>query len=251
MTDRRDGLVRFSEPNPGVVATAPLPASDGLSTFRATYRAEIPDDYSAHLHFALVVIVCLAVAVTCLILLEDMHWPELLCVPLTFVAANLVEYHAHRGPMHHPLRGLRLIYRRHVQQHHRFFRGAAMSINNDEDMRVTLFPLVMLAFFFGLIALPIGLLVLALTTVNAALLYVATAVLYYLCYECIHLAVHLPHGHWARRIPGIEARLIYHRLHHDPRYMSQCNFNISFPLADRLYGTRHRAGGERHPPPSA
>ena len=116
-------------------------------------------------------------------------------------------------------------------------------------MRVTLFPLIMLVFFFGLIALPIGIGVLLLTTPNTALLYVATAVLYYLAYECVHLAVHLPDDHWARRIPGVEARMVYHRLHHDPRYMSQCNFNISFPLADRLYGTARFPPSDSPTPP--
>jgi len=31
-----------------------------------------------------------------------------------------------------------------------------------------------------------------------------------------------------------------HRTHHDPRRMAHANFNISYPLCDRVFGTLRR-----------
>jgi sterol desaturase/sphingolipid hydroxylase (fatty acid hydroxylase superfamily) len=31
-----------------------------------------------------------------------------------------------------------------------------------------------------------------------------------------------------------------HRLHHDPRRMALCNFNITYPLGDWLFGSLRR-----------
>lgn len=180
---------------------------------------------------------CLTVLTGSLLALDGVGSLDWMAVPSTFLAANLVEYHAHRGPMHHPTPGLRLVYQRHVHQHHRFFRGAAMGIDAPQDTRVVLFPLVLVGFFFGLIALPIGIGLFLLAGPNPAFLYVATLALYYLSYESLHAVVHLPETHWINRIRWVAQRKAYHRRHHDPRWMSQCNFNISFPIADYLYGT--------------
>jgi hypothetical protein len=51
---------------------------------------------------------------------------EWLAVPLSLFYANLSEYLGHRFPMHRPLPGLALVYKRHSGQHHRFFSDQAM-----------------------------------------------------------------------------------------------------------------------------
>src|SRR3954469_17491218 len=204
-----------------------------LAAFRAQTRTdEVGPRYSGVLHFAFVNAAALAVIAFAAARLERPRW-SLLTVPVTFLYANLVEWLAHRGPMHAPKRLLGLVYRRHTLLHHAFFRADEMSIDSPRDFKLVLFPPVLLIFFFGAIALPSGLLLGALLGPNVAALFVITAMAYYLLYEWLHLAYHL--GDRAPRLIGPLRR--HHAAHHDPRNMTRGNFNITFPICDRLFGT--------------
>src|SRR5437764_8542615 len=129
-----------------------------LAAFRAQTRTdEVGPRYSGVLHFAFVNATALAVIAFAAARLERPRW-SLLTVPITFLYANLVEWLAHRGPMHAPKRLLGLVYRRHTLLHHAFFTHEAMQLEGTRDFKMVLFPPVLLIFFFGLFALPIGLL---------------------------------------------------------------------------------------------
>ena len=204
-----------------------------LAAFRAQARAEeVGPRYSGVLHLAFVNATALAVIALAAAQLDRPRW-SLLTVPITFLYANLVEWLAHRGPMHAPRRLLGLVYRRHTLLHHAFFSAEQMSLDSSRDFKLVLFPPVLLIFFFGLIALPCGLLLAALAGRNVAALFVITAMAYYLLYEWLHLAYHLGAG--APRFIAPLRR--HHARHHDPRAMTRGNFNITFPICDRLFGT--------------
>jgi sterol desaturase/sphingolipid hydroxylase (fatty acid hydroxylase superfamily) len=203
-----------------------------LAAFRANARAEVGPRYSGVLHFAFVNVASLTVIGFAAAQLDRPRW-ALLTVPVTFLYANLVEWLAHRGPMHAPRRLLGLVYRRHTLLHHAFFTEDAMSLDSARDFKMVLFPPVLLVFFFGVIALPSGLVLAAVAGRNVAALFVITAMGYYLLYEWLHLAYHL-----GDRAPRFIAPLRrHHALHHDPRDMTRGNFNITFPICDRLFGT--------------
>jgi len=70
--------------------------------------------------------------------------------------------------------------------------------------------------------------------------FLASGVFYYVHYEVLHTAYHLPEGHWlAQR--GLVRRLRWlHQTHHDPALMTRYNFNITWPLCDWLFGTLKR-----------
>ena len=204
-----------------------------LAEFRARARAEnLGPRYSGLLHFGFVNALALAVIVAAASQLRQPRW-ALLTVPITFFYANLVEYFAHKGPMHRPVQRLRLVYQRHTLLHHNFFTAQAMELESTRDFKMVLFPPVLLVFFFGLFALPIGLLLRALAGTNVAALFVITAMAYYLLYEWLHLAYHA--GAKAPRL--IDPLRRHHADHHDPRAMTSHNFNITFPICDRLFGT--------------
>lgn len=204
-----------------------------LAAFRATARAEqVGAHYSGVLHFAFVNAAAFAVIGLAAAQIHQPGW-TLLTVPVTFLYANLVEWLAHRGPMHAPKRLLRLVYQRHTLLHHAFFTAEQMSLESSRDFKLVLFPPVLLVFFFGFVALPTGLLLSVVAGTNVAALFVVTAMTYYLLYEWMHLAYHL--GDRAPRF--IEARRRHHAAHHDPRNMTRGNFNITFPICDRLFGT--------------
>jgi len=199
-----------------------------LDEFRARARAEnLGPHYSGVLHFAFVNALALAVLVAAAAQLERPRW-SLLTVLVTFLYANLVEYLAHKGPMHRRTRGLGLVFQRHTLLHHQFFTAQAMEAQSRDDFKMVLFPPVLLIFFFGLFALPVSLGLKLIFGANVAALFVITAMAYYLLYEWLHLSYHLGLGGPLRR---------HHRAHHDPDAMTTRNFNITFPICDRLFGT--------------
>lgn len=209
--------------------------------FRRRYRREfVPARYSGALHLLFTFGVGVALTAICLLQLADVRALEWLAVPLTAIYVNLAEYWGHRGPMHHLTRGLRMVYERHTCQHHRFFTVDDMTIDSLRDLRAVLFPPVLMSFFLAAFALPAALLLAWFTTPNVGWLFAATSLFYFLNYEFLHLAYHLPERYAVARWPLVGKLRWLHRAHHDPRLMASRNFNISYPLGDWLFGTLHR-----------
>ena len=200
---------------------------------RARLRRGIGARYSGALHFAFTSAVALAVIAVALSRLREPSPLAFATVPLTFLYANFVEWRAHRGPMHRKVRGLSLVHERHALQHHAFFTSADMEIDSGRDFKMVLFPPVLIVFFFGLFAVPVGFALRLAFGTNVAALFVATAMGYFLLYEWLHLAYHLP-----VHLPGIERLRKHHAAHHDPRLMTRSNFNITFPICDAIFGTK-------------
>src|SRR6266851_1915254 len=174
-----------------------------LGETRAAARAEIGPLYSGLLHFAFTNLVGLGVIAYAAAQVREPRW-SLLTVPVTFLYANAVEYFLHKGPMHHRAPLLRMLHARHTVLHHSVFTHDAMKVESARDFKLVLFPAWLVVFFFGL--------------------FVVTAMAYFLLYEWFHLAAHLGFGR-------------HHAAHHDPRAMTAHNFNITFPICDKLFGT--------------
>lgn len=221
-----------------------MPTPLSIQQFRERHRAQHGGShYPGRAHLAFTSLASLALIAASVALVRSPHPLELATVPVTFVFANLVEYLAHRGPMHHRRRGLGLVHTRHTLQHHRFYTREAMACESASDFQMILFPPVMLLFFFGGAAVPVGLLLYWLATANVALLFTATAMAYYLTYEILHLAYHVDDAAWLARAPGMRLLRQRHALHHDPALMTACNFNVTFPIFDRVFGTSRDAAG--------
>lgn len=209
--------------------------------FRAEYRAKyIGRWYSGWLHFAFTTAGSLAVVLFAATRVRQPSWKELLVLPAGFLLANAAEYFGHQGPMHRLQRYLGLIFRRHSVEHHHFFTDDEMSYESSRDFKMVLFPPVMLLFFLGGIATPIAVLFFLLVSPNAGWLFVAVGVGYYLTYEWLHFAYHLPEDTFVGRLEPVRVLRQHHRIHHDLALMTRCNFNITFPICDLLFGTIHR-----------
>lgn len=223
-------------------ATANPDALPGkVATYREEYRREhVSRAYRGRLHLAFTITACIAVIGWCLAGLRNVAPWEWVTVPLTILYANLVEYFGHRGPMHHPRPGLKVIFERHARQHHRFFRDDAMAFDGPRDYKAVLFPSVLIVFYMAGFALPVGLLIDWLVSRNVALLFVTTAVAYFLNYELLHFAYHAPSGSWMARLPLMNRLRRLHTLHHRPELMQRYNFNITYPIGDWLFGTLYR-----------
>jgi hypothetical protein len=214
---------------------------EAVARYRDEYRdREIPAGYDGRAHLAFTFGVGSLALWLCLMQLEQVRPLEWLTVPLAFLYANFSEYLGHRFPMHRPFHGLGLVYRRHAGQHHRFFNHQAMPLDDLRDLRAVLFPPSLVIFFFGVFALPVWFALAALVSSNVAWLFVATGLAYFLNYEILHLAYHLPPEHWLSRRWLVRKLGWLHRTHHDPRRMAHANFNITYPVCDWLFSTlRH------------
>jgi len=213
-----------------------------VRAFRARYLEEhVGPRYNGWLHFATTSIGSLAAIAVAVSRVRSPSRAELAAVPLFFLIANLGEYFGHRGPMHHRKRGpLKIIFERHTQQHHHFYTHDAMAADTPRDFQMVLFPPAMLIFFLGFLATPIGLVLGFLGTPNLGWLFGATAMSYFLTYEWLHWSYHQPHTSWIGRNPLVRVLRRHHTIHHDLRRMTSVNFNITFPIADRIFGTSAR-----------
>jgi hypothetical protein len=235
------------------MATQTIP--ERVKTFREEYRRKyVGPRYSGRAHFAFTSLGALAAIGFSLSRLDAVRPLEWLTVPAVFLLGNVVEFLGHRGPMHHRRRGLRLLFQRHTEQHHRFFTHEALAYESARDVKMVLFPPVLLLFFLGAIATPLAALCFALVTPNVGWLFAASAVGYYLTYEWLHFCHHLPPEHPVARLPLMARLRRHHQAHHDPSKMQRYNFNITVPFSDWLFGTAWRPGapsGVDQPEPSS
>jgi hypothetical protein len=213
------------------------PVSRAREAFR---RNRIPENYSGPLHLATVIGFSLLVATGSFVMLEDVKLAEWLTIPLTFLYSNVAEYLGHRGPMHHKTRWLAGIFQRHTVEHHSFFTDEAISFDSSRDYRAVLFPPVLLMFFFGFFAVPAGAILYLLVSPNVCFLFVFTAILYYLNYELFHFSYHLDPQSRIGRLRLIRTLRENHVNHHNRSLMTHYNFNITYPICDRLFRTLYR-----------
>lgn len=208
---------------------------------RARFReTRIPGHYSGRLHLATIFGFGTLVAAVSVLMLDGVKPLEWLTIPLTFLYGNLSEYLGHRGPMHRKTRFLEGVFQRHTVEHHAFFTDEAASFDSSRDYRAVLFPPILLVFFFGGFAAPVGALLYFLVSPNVCFLFVFTAILYYMNYELFHFAYHSDPDSWLGRLGIIRRLRRHHLLHHNTRLMTRCNFNITYPICDRLFGTLYK-----------
>ena len=218
------------------------PTLSEVRAFRARHlEAHVGPRYNGWLHFATTSVGSLAAIAFAVSRVRSPSLIELASIPIFFLIANLGEYFGHRGPMHHRARGaLSILFERHTQQHHRYYTHDAMAADSPRDFQMVLFPPVMLVFFLGFVATPIGLFIGFIFGANFGWLFAATAISYFLTYEWLHWSYHQPDTSFVGRLGFIRRLRQHHQLHHDLRRMTTVNFNITFPIADRIFGTNAR-----------
>jgi hypothetical protein len=209
--------------------------------FRNEYRQRsVGPHYRGWLHFAFTTVSALIVIVFAAAHARGVRPAEWTVLPLALIFANAGEYFGHKGPMHRPARGLKLLFQRHTREHHHFFTSEAMHYESSRDFKMVLFPPAMLLFFLGLLATPVAALLFVLVSANAGWLFVAVGVGYFLTYEWLHFAYHLHPASWVGRLPIMGALRRHHARHHDLRLMGKYNFNITFPICDWIFRTAWR-----------
>ncbi|MFV8752447.1 fatty acid hydroxylase family protein [Nannocystaceae bacterium ST9] len=212
-----------------------------VRAFREDYKRErVPAGYRGWLHLAFTTAVCLGAIAISLARVGEVSWSAWLTVPIAWAFANLVEYGMHRGPLHQLGPFTARLYKRHTSEHHRYFSRELMAIDEPRDIHATIFPPWMALVFVGLIGVPAALLVAWVLGADVGLIFYAAIVAYYLNFEWMHLALHVPAHWWLARLPLVAWAREHHGLHHDPARMRRANFNFAYPLGDWLFGTFER-----------
>ena len=206
--------------------------------YRREYRSRIAGWYNGWVHVAVIYAIGLAALFIDLTNLHAPAWWEWLTVPAVFLLCNLFEWVLHRHVMHRPssVRALRAIYTRHTLMHHQFFTDREMRFADHRDWRVTVFPPYALVVFM-LMSIPPALLLGAVVSANAGWLLMATTTGFYLLYEFMHFCCHVEENRLVRACPLVNTIRRHHAAHHDQSIMMERNMNLTFPIADWLFGT--------------
>ena len=206
---------------------------------RAQIVAHLPARYNPTLHLAIPAMIGLCVLIVAIVRVQTnaLRPIELLSIPITLFASFAFEWRAHKSILHRRQPLLGLLYARHELYHHVIFTDRDMAVKSRREWWFVLMPAYAVVLIFLTMVLPIAFIIEQFVTTNVAMFVTITSMVFFLSYEWLHLAYHLPLEHPIARL-GIIAKLReHHRRHHEPRLMKRWNFNVTVPLFDWLYGT--------------
>ncbi|MGA6929728.1 MAG: sterol desaturase family protein [Pseudolabrys sp.] len=206
--------------------------------FRQEYRSRIIGWYDGYFHIAIIYAMGAAAFYVYVQHIHNVSWIEWLTVPLTFLFTNVFEWAVHKYIMHRPvnIKGLRAIYERHTLNHHQFFTDDEMRFRDHKDWRVTVFPPYALVVFI-LMSLPAAAVIGTIFSPNVGWLFMSVTTGMYLIYEFMHFCCHVDENWFVRSCPFVNTLRRHHTAHHNARLMMETNMNLTFPIADWLFGT--------------
>ena len=203
--------------------------TDRQKAFRQEYRSRIVGWYDGYIHILIIYAIGWAAFYVYVAHIRNVTWLEWLTIPLAFLFTNIFEWAVHRFIMHRPvnIKGLRAIYERHTLNHHQFF---------PKDWRVTVFPPYALVVFI-LMSIPPAVVLGLVATPNVGWLFMGVTTGMYLIYEFMHFCCHVDENWFVRHCPFVNTLRRHHTAHHNARLMMEVNMNLTFPIADCLFGT--------------
>lgn len=226
----------IAPPGEGPAATGTEKAEDTHERRRASIVANIPGWYNPVVHLAIPTVIGLALSVAAALRIQGLRWYELLIVPITVFAAFGFEWRAHKFILHRRRPLLGLLYVRHELMHHVIYTYERMAMKSRRELWLILMPAYAIVLVFAMV-LPVALVVARLLGENTALLMVIASMAFFLSYEWLHMAYHMPDDSVIGRLGIIRRLREQHRRHHDPRLMKRWNFNVTFPVFDVILGT--------------
>tara|TARA_X000000950_G_C13745602_1_gene590401 strand:+ start:70 stop:753 length:684 start_codon:yes stop_codon:yes gene_type:complete len=214
-----------------------------VETFRENFRANnIPWWYVPELHVGTNIVIILAVLGYSFYNVENLTLMESLTIPLMLIGGNFFVWIFHKYPLHRPFKIMPMAYKIHTLAHHHFFTDEAIIYRDKKDFIILFFPIHFVLPVNGILFPTLGYFSIkyGVLAPNVAHLIVAMAAVYLVLYEVFHFVSHLPEGSKILRIPIFKNAWVHHRHHHTKKLMGKYNFNIVFPLFDRLFKTYYR-----------
>jgi hypothetical protein len=206
--------------------------------FRKEYRSRIAGWYNGYFHIVVIYLMGGAALAYYIQHITAVQWWEWLTIPLVFLLCNVFEWVVHRYVMHRPTKvpGLRAVYSRHTLNHHQFFTDSEMRFRDHKDWRVTVFPPFALV-TFTIMSIPPALVLGLLISANVGWMVISTTTAMYLIYEFMHFCCHVDENWFVRNCPFVNTLRRHHFAHHNTRLMMETNMNLTFPIADWMFGT--------------
>ena len=90
---------------------------------------------------------------------------------------------------------------------------------------------------FILMSLPSGLLLAWLVSLNVGMLMICMTTGMYLVNEFMHFCCHLEENWFVGHCPFVNTLRCHHTAHYNSHLMMEVNMNLTFPVADSLFGT--------------
>jgi sterol desaturase/sphingolipid hydroxylase (fatty acid hydroxylase superfamily) len=203
---------------------------------RDELRRWIPKGYSPVLHLAgMYGAGIAAMAWLAATYLSGMPVAHLLAVPGILATASFLEYAGHRWLMHTRRPWLPQAWDAHMGRHHHYYRADAPSWDTARDIWLILFSPLDVLILCAILVAPFALLRWAVSPSSWALILV-TSIAYFLAYEALHLAFHVPESHWICRVGPLAALRTRHLRHHRLAD-THANYGVVVSLWDRLFGT--------------
>ena len=210
----------------------------GSAAYRSFFRNHLAGKMNGNL-YVLANLSLLVVIIAALALAIPKYEPYfLLLLPGYFMFVNGVEYVLHRFPMHHKTAGFMVVYE-HVTTHHNFYANKDFYFEEPRDYYAAVLPYYIFIGLTVVIGSVSGAIYLAFGLGNA-LFFALVAYSYYLTYELLHFTYHMPADSFMKKLPFINGLSRAHVLHHQTRLMAHYNFNITFPIYDKLLGTSYK-----------
>lgn len=225
----------FAEPAP-TMPTLEGAQDEASERRRAAITSVIPGWYNPLVHLAIPTVIGLGLMFGAALRIHELRWFELLAIPITLFASFGFEWRAHKYILHKRRPLLGLLYERHELMHHVIFTYDRMAMRDRRELWLILMPAYAIVLVFAMV-LPLALLLARLVGDNTALLMVITSMAFFLSYEWLHMAYHMPDESRIGRLSIIRRLREQHRRHHDPRLMKRWNFNVTFPVFDVILGT--------------
>lgn len=212
--------------------------SEKQASFRREYRSRIDGWYNGYVHIAVIYGIGVPALYVYMQNIATVQWWEWLTIPAVVLVCNVFEWFLHTHVMHRPItiRGLRPIYIRHTLNHHQFFSDSEMRFRDQMDWRVTVFPPYALVVFI-LMSAPGGVILGYVISPNVGWLLMCTTTSMYLIYEFMHFCCHVDENWFVRNCPFVNTLRRHHTAHHNSRLMMEVNMNLTFPIADWMFGT--------------
>jgi sterol desaturase/sphingolipid hydroxylase (fatty acid hydroxylase superfamily) len=101
---------------------------------------------------------------------------------------------------------------------------------------VTVFPPYALV-MFTLMSIPCAAILGLVFSPNVGWLFMCVTTGMYLVYEFMHFCCHVDEGWFVKYCPLVNTLRRHHTAHHNARLMMEVNMNLTFPIADWLFGT--------------
>jgi hypothetical protein len=209
--------------------------------YRLWFRAErIPQQYRPWMHVMFNGGVLLSLSLFSLLMIQSWNLTVLIIFALSLVLGNFFVWAVHRYPLHRRYKYWTFPYDTHTVVHHRYFTADSITYDDSKDLYAIFFPISAVAGFAFLAQPALYFSVRYFFGSDLAFPLMASTSLYFLLYEFVHWASHLPTDHLLMKIPWLRFMRTHHLVHHNPKLMMKYNFCIVYPLMDMLLGTYYK-----------